>query len=132
MEHSYDIDWMAAYYGNFELGDSTINFWLTATFAVIVAVHALGANVTKNLTRLIASLYALFSVYTWIRYLYLVDQFEFVSNRVQELANSETFGCGETCFVLDSVIEMLFLGGSLATVIFVLLASRRTKTKNDT
>ena len=36
-----EIDWLSAYYGVFDAWDATFNFWITATFAVIVAVHAI-------------------------------------------------------------------------------------------
>ena len=63
MEVETEIDWVAAWYDTWTVIDSTINFWITATFAVIVAIHALGEKATKQVTRPVAALYAGFSDY---------------------------------------------------------------------
>jgi hypothetical protein len=67
METSKEVDWVAAWYGVWNIWDSTIGFWMTATFAVIVATHALGNRATREVTRPLAILYATFSTYTILR-----------------------------------------------------------------
>ena len=46
---STEIDWLNAYYGVFNTWDATFNFWITATFAVIVAIHAISKTITPKL-----------------------------------------------------------------------------------
>ena len=52
MRHlSVEIDLWPTWYAAFSTWDSTINFWITATFAVLVASHSLRNSMTTQLSR---------------------------------------------------------------------------------
>ncbi len=125
---SIEIDWFAAWYGNFQVWDSTINFWLTATFAVIVAIHALGERATKRITRLVAALYGAFSLYTALRGLAISKETLYLMETIKSLGiDAEASFFSSAGVYADALMLVIFLFGSVATTIFVLTASREEK-----
>ncbi|MEM7218926.1 MAG: hypothetical protein AAF515_11225 [Pseudomonadota bacterium] len=62
-----EYDLWSAWFGAFGIWDSTINFWLTATFALVVASHTLRNTMTLGLRRILAYLYGAFCAYTLLR-----------------------------------------------------------------
>ena len=127
MGYSNEIDWIAAWYEVSASWDTTISFWMTATFAVIVATHALGERVTLSLTRLLACLYGAFSLYTALRLwstteegLYIFEQLQ-AANLMLKPADYL-----DSSNVYQDVVLWLIIGlGSIATVYFVFSAPRR-------
>ena len=124
---SVEIDWIAAWYGVYAAWDATINFWLTGTFAVIVAVHALGKRATKPVTRLVASLYGAFSVYTLMRSVAIGAETFFIAERIESLGiSSERVFFSDFGWYADYLMLGIFMFGSVATVVFVVTAPGRT------
>ena len=127
MKYSPEIDWITAWYGSYAAWDESINFWLTATFAVIVAVHALGDRVIPLLCRIIAFLYLAFSFYTGSRIVSLALEGAYIMEQMEKIGvelKADYFG--SIGFYGDLVLYGLFFFGTLATVVFVLTAPRRS------
>ena len=123
---SVEIDWISAWYGLYGAWDSTINFWLSATFAVIVAIHALGTRATKSVTRMVAALYAAFSLYTMLRAFGIGKETIFVREKIKSLGiEAEESFFSSLASYADFVMLGIFFFGSVATSIFVLTAPRR-------
>ena len=120
-----EIDWVAAWFDLIALWDTTISFWMSATFAVIVATHALGSRVTPLLTRLLAGLYGAFSLYTLIRLIGLSDDSRYISERLAEAQirlRPEGFSWS---VISDVILWWIFVIGSVLTIYFILSAPRK-------
>ncbi len=124
MEQSVEINWFDAYYNLFAVWDSTVNFWLTATFAVIVAAHVLREASSKSLTRLLAFLYVGFSLYVFFRGISLFYETFFILDKLSEigLESNAPLPFGE---IGDVIICVLFLVGTAATTHFVLSSAKQ-------
>ena len=127
MSYSAEIDWVAAWYENYGVWDTTISFWMLGTFAVIIATHALGNRVTPQLSRLLVSLYGAFSLYTLIRMysiglegLYILDQLQMFGVNILPAAVFTS-----PAFFSDIVIWLIITIGTLATAHFIWTAPRR-------
>ena len=123
MDSAEVTEFWSAWYAAFGTWDSTINFWLTATFAVVVAAHTLRESMTKRLARLLAWLYGAFCLYTLLRggSLYI----EGVSLSSQMMANGIRFTLlGSILNLLSNItILAIFCFGSIATIRFILTSS---------
>ena len=118
-----EIDWVNAFYSMMGLWDMTLNFWLTATFAIIVAVHVLGDGVTARLRWLILMLYSFFSAFTLSRSLAIGVQSEYIESRLKELGIDLV--TQESIILLsDLLLLTLFLIGTIGTLVFVYTSGR--------
>ena len=125
MDHSrlpVEFDLWSAWYGAFGTWDSTINFWLTATFALIVATHTLSHSMTVTLRRLLAYLYSAFCIYTLLRgtSLYL----EGVNLSTTMINHGITFSPASALanFLSNVTILLIFLFGSAGALRFLMAA----------
>ena len=125
MDNSVETDWVAAWFDLIALWDTTISFWMSATFAVIVAIHALGERVTPSLKRLLAGLYGGFSLFTLVRLVGLAEDGRFISERLAEAQirlRPEGFGWSAAS---EAILWWLVIGGIIATIHFILSAPRK-------
>ena len=129
MQVSREVDWVTAWYEIWAVFDATINFWITATFAVIIAIHALGDRATKPVTRPIALLYAGFSLYTAFRTAGISMESQKVIEEISkpdiDLFAYYSFNWGG---IGDGVLFVTFLIGTIYTIYFVLTAHKRMDT----
>ena len=126
-----EVDIWNAWFAAFATWDATINFWLTATFAVIVSTHTLSHSITPSLRRLLATLYIAFCVYTLLRgtSLYLLGvqlSSEMMSQGVRfspatALAN----------FLSNVAIILIFVGGSIGASRFILTTSKSAQQEGE-
>lgn len=121
-----EIDWLSAYYGMVTAWDATFNFWLTATFAVIVAVHVLNRGITTKLKWFLFSLYGLFSIHMFSRSIYVSKEGILIQERLAELGISispEHYFLSANA-AADFSLLLLFLLGSLGTLVFIASAGK--------
>ena len=97
--------------------ESVFEFWLSATFAAIVASHLAGEKLTKVYAGMLTSLYLIFTFSVIVRSLTWVGALE----RYTELLVTMRGGLGEsTPFSLVNVsIWATMILGTLATVFFI-------------
>ena len=124
-----EIDWVNAYYSMVGIWDATFSFWLTSTFAVIVAVHVLGIGISTKLRWLILVLYSLFSALILSRYMVIAEQSQNIGLRLTELGivlpPEDYFGSSE--FFSDTLLFLLFWVGSIGTAVFVYTSGKRNE-----
>ena len=131
MQVTREVDWVAAWYEIWGVYDATINFWITVTFAVIVAVHALGIRATRQVTFPLAALYTSFSLYTALRSIGLYSDTKKVVEELKKADidffqyNSTTLDWGA---LADVVLAAIFLFGTVFTIYFILTAHKRNST----
>jgi len=130
MQASREVDWVAAWYDIWGVADATLNFWITATFAVLVAVHALGNRATKQITLPIAILYTGFSLYTAFRVVGILRETQKVVEEITKpdinlFAHYTGIGWGT---LADYVLFGTFVFGCIYTVYFVITAPNRIDT----
>jgi hypothetical protein len=63
-----ETDLISVYFEALTVANANFEFWLTATFAFIVAFHFVGADISKGLTRILIVLYLLTAVVFNLRY----------------------------------------------------------------
>ena len=115
-----DADLWTAWFSAYDAWDSTINFWLTATFAVIIAAHALSSSMTPRLSRLIAGLYGAFCMYTIFRGISVYLQAASIySNMLGAGIKFSEIGATMDLFA-DITISLVIVIGSYGTLRFVL------------
>ena len=96
--------------------DGAIEFWMTASFALVVASY-LGAKHFKRTIRIIASsLYLTFSVSMFLRIWIWVQKASELGNILIE--NGEVLS-RSTGIISGSLLLLVFLGGVFATTFFV-------------
>jgi len=97
--------------------ESVFEFWLSATFAAIVASHLAGEKLTKVYAGILTSLYLIFTFSVIVRSLTWVGALE----RYTELLSTMRGNLGEsTPFSLVNVsIWATMILGTLATVFFI-------------
>ena len=123
---SVEIDWLGAYYGMVTAWDATLNFWLTATFAVVVAVHVLDRGMTKQLKWFLFSLYGLFSIHMFSRSVYVTNEGILIQEKLRdlgiEISSSEYFLSAHSA--ADFSLFMIFVLGSIGTLVFIFFSGR--------
>jgi hypothetical protein len=91
--------------------DSLFEFWLSATFAAIVAGHLAGEKLTKTYAGMLTSIYLLFTFSVWVRIRTWVAALEgYFQGDLYAPPNRDLMG--------GSVSATLILG-TLATVFFI-------------
>ena len=123
-----EIDWLNAYYGVFGIWDATFNFWITATFAVIVAVHAISKTITTKLRWFLLVLYLLFSATMLSRAAVVTRESFIVNKRLHELGITlypdTTEYLWSATFFFDLSLLLLFIVGSIGTLAYIWSAGR--------
>ena len=127
MQVTAEIDWVSAWYDTWAVMDSTINFRITATFAVIVAIHALGEKATRHVKIPVAALYFGFSMFSASRMGLIFTESETIMRALQE-AGIDMFGDGATYGFWTAVgvvsLVLTFVFGTCYTLYFVLRGSK--------
>ena len=118
-----EIDWLNAYYGVFDAWDATFNFWIAATFAVIVAVHAISKTITTNLRWFLLTLYSLFSITMLSRAAVISHESFVIGGKILELGiplvpKSDNYLWSAT-FFFDVSLLLLFLVGSIGILVYI-------------
>ncbi len=118
---SQEVDFLSAYYGMVAAWDATLNFWLTATFAVVVAVHVLDRGITTRLKWLLFFLYGLFSIHMLSRSVYITNEGILIQERLREMgieiSSADYFLTAQS--IADFSLILLFLSGSIGTLVFI-------------
>ena len=127
--HGHEV-WSAAmeqYLSLWEILKTNFDFWLTVTFASIVAIHALGRRVTIRLSLIVGLLYLAFSVYTFIQRKIILDQIYGVLGHAVTGANAIGLQLPANEWADAGLIahQVLFFAGTLVTAIFILRAHKR-------
>ena len=110
------------------LYNSTFEFWVTATFGFLVAIHFLGGNLTKNVRNLLISLYAAASGILIYRFLVAIVG----SDRVLDAI--EMARVARPPWLADSYLEslvwvvgitLLMVSGSIGSILYAIRSRAR-------
>ena len=106
--------------------ESVFEFWLSATFAAIVASHLAGEKLTKIYAGMLTSIYLIFTFSVVVRSMAWNDALERYSKMLRtlrgDLIESPTFD------LVNVSISATIILGTLATVIFIWHAYTTNKT----
>ena len=118
---------MEQYLSLWEILNTNFDFWLTVTFASIVAMHALGKRVTIRLSLIVGFLYLAFSAYTFIQRKIILDQINGAVERAISGANAIGLELAPNPWAEFGLIshQILFFAGTLVTTVFILRAHKR-------
>ncbi len=114
-----EVDLLSAWYAAFATWDSTINFWISATFAVLVASHTLRKSMTTQLARYMAALYGAFCLYTFLRALSLYAEGSNLAHVMLDHGITFTRFGATVNFLSNLTILVIFLASSFITLKFV-------------
>ncbi len=124
---SKEVDWLGAYYGMVTAWDATLNFWLTATFAVVVAVHVLDRGITPKLKWFLFFLYGLFSTHMLSRSIYITKEGILIQDHLRSLgiqiSPEDYFVSAQS--IADFSLILLFAFGSIGTLVFIFYSGKR-------
>ncbi len=115
-----EIDLWSAWYAAFSIWDSTINFWISATFAALIAAHSLQNSMTRQLARYVAWLYGSFCIYTLFRALSVYAEAAHLSFVMVEHGIQFTEFGSTMNFLSNLTISCIFLTASGFTLKFIL------------
>ncbi len=104
----------------FRDGDHIVDFWLSGTFAVIVARFIAGHRLSRRVVSIMTLLYLMSVAYTLSRFVLVATRsFEYRARLVS--MGFEEFYTPQLGFVGGSIsLILLFVGGTAATVYFLL------------
>ena len=104
----------------FRDGDHMVDFWLSGTFAVIVARFIAGHRLSRRVVSIMTLLYLMSVAYTLSRFVLVATRsFEYRARLVS--MGFEEFYTPQSGFVGGSIsLILLFVGGTAATVYFLL------------
>jgi hypothetical protein len=97
--------------------ESVFQFWLSATFAVIVASHLTGDKLTKIYAGMLSSLYLVFTFSVIVRMIAWRDTLQSYFAALSAI-RSEQGGAGMMSLVNNSIWATVLLG-TIATVVFI-------------
>jgi hypothetical protein len=118
---------MEQYLSLWEILNTNFDFWLTVTFASIVAIHALGRRVTIRLELIVGFLYVSFSAYTFIQREIILDQIYGAVDRAASGANAIGLELSPNAWADVGLVshQFLFFTGTFVTAVFILRAHKR-------
>lgn len=125
-----ELDLWSTWYAVFATWDSTINFWISATFAVLVASHTLRNSMTTQMSRYMAWLYGAFCLYTLLRAVSIYAEGANLANVMMSHGITFTRFGGLMNFLSNLTILVIFLVGSFFTLKFV-LSTKPSDDKGD-
>ncbi len=99
--------------------DSQIQFWMQATFAVVVAVFFAGERLPRGIRRVVAALYLVASVLAALRWILILRRT--LSYRAQMVTTEYQDIPTDWWLVLPvtALIALMFLGGVIASMYFL-------------
>ena len=112
---------------------TNFEFWLTVTFAGVVAIHALGSKVNNRLAWTIGLLYSGFALHTLLSSLTIITQIFYVLELGEQAATALNNKIPPNPFGEISLywFGAFFLIGSTLTTIFILKSPKRYGDKNN-
>jgi hypothetical protein len=99
--------------------DSMIQFWIQATFAVVVAVFVAGDRLSRWMRGTIAVLYLIASVQAALRWVLIVTRADAFRARMVADSFADIPTHGGLVLLISALISVMFVGGVLGTVYFV-------------
>ena len=97
--------------------DSQFEFWLTLTFALVVSTFLAGGALTRGARIAVAILYVLSVYLVWLQQVFHVEQGRYFLSLLADLGVETPRAAGE---LADRIRSVIFFGGSLAAVVFLL------------
>ncbi len=97
--------------------DQQFEFWLSITFAVLIASHVWGAKLNPYVKWLLATLYVFASVILFLRYLLAIEYISYVRDLYTQYDVNEPSSPGSRIAFLR---RALFVVGTIVTTIFVI------------
>ncbi len=99
--------------------DTQIQFWMQASFAVIVAVFFVGDRFPAEIRRLIASLYLIASMLAALRWTLTLRRNLAYRDRLMAEGYADIPTDLRLLIPINLLIMLIFLGGVLATIYFL-------------
>ena len=109
-------------YASVDLMDRIFEFWLTASFAVVVASHYVSDRLTTRLATVLAALYGLISLQLVVRYFLAIRKM--IETRDILVSRGETFALGAAGFA-GSLVLATFAVGIVSVLAFVWISRSR-------
>ena len=112
-----ETDLISVYFEALTIINANFEFWLTATFAFILAFHFVGADISKGLRRILIVLYLLTAVVFNLRYLnagFIVLDTVALLEEADTQINFQAFSSN----VVGPMIELVMLIGTGVAVYF--------------
>jgi hypothetical protein len=117
----YDI-----YFSALGTMDRIFEFWLTASFAVVVASHFISSSMSRGLALLMSSAYVLFSAAMAARFLIVSFKMNETQGRLVSIGESYP---GELSQFVGILLVSLFAVGSVGVLAFVWRAYRQSSSQ---
>jgi hypothetical protein len=114
------------YFSNIELINASFEFWMTSTFAILVAFHFAGGNISRRLYQLASFLYLLLTVLFLVRMYVSLAQLVMIADQVAQLGLDQMMVPPNSLLspVLYIVIVVL---GSVGTWLFMKSSMREVE-----
>lgn len=109
-------------YASVDLMDRIFEFWLTASFAVVVASHYVSDRLTTRLATVLAALYGLISLQLVVRYFLAIRKM--IETRDLLVSRGETFALGAAGFA-GFLVFATFVVGIVSVLAFVWISRSR-------
>lgn len=108
-----------ALYEALNLSDSTLQIWMTITFAIIAAAHFAGNRIDRSVYKLVSSLYGLYVGVLVVKYLSAAHQI-LHDQSIMNLRGFDPWPVPKSIGVIIGVGTLLLMvGGTIATFLFV-------------
>ena len=112
------------FYAQLDLMDRTYEFWLSATFAVVVASHFMAGSLSRRLAAFIALVYSLFSFAVALRWMSATRRFGVVR---QQLISSGEVHDLESGTIVGILLALTFAAGFVGTLAFIWSSYQKSK-----
>ena len=109
-------DLYEAFYAQLATSDRIFEFWITATFAVVVAVFFVGSKMSRTLYILLSCMYGVVSVNLMIRSYQAATKF--VELRQQLLDAGEVMPSDELNTAVGLLTVLAYIAGTIGTLYF--------------
>ena len=105
--------------------DSNFQFWLSITFALLVASHLAKGTISRPLQVVALSLYLAASTLFFMRHNVIGGALESLRVEIQTLDSNILLLTGSENQTIGYLYWVIFLGGTLATVVYVIVSNLR-------
>ena len=106
-------------YDLFREMDGQIEFWMQATFAVVVAVFFAGDRLSRGIRRVVASLYLVASILAALRWTLFLRRVLFYRGEMTSAGYGDIPTDWWLVIPVTVLIQLMFVGGVLGTLYFV-------------